>query len=162
MPRLVTSAQIEEACSALLRVRHRVGVRDVMRRLRELHGASGRTERVAIVLKRLQEVRTALPLPATQEASPEVVAHLREQLRAAEERAARAEELERRHQDFWAERYAEKLQELERRFEALARDAPTVTTDPYLRACQRVVELERRLAQYERGPVDPADTPSSR
>jgi hypothetical protein len=152
-------AQIEEVCSALLRVRRKVGVRDVTSRLRELYGFKGRTQRVGIVLKRLKEEKIPLPFPSAEQAGPEVLECLRKQLREAEERAARAEDRERRHQDFWAERYAEKVQELERRFEVLARDAPTVTADQYLRVSQRVVELERRLAQYE--TVDPFE-PSAR
>jgi hypothetical protein len=147
--RLVPEAQIEEACRALFRTRRKVGVRDVARYLQELHGFKGRTERVAIVLKRVQEEQIALPSPPDQQPDQAALAPLLRQLREAERRAARAEELERRHQDFWADRYAEKLQELERRLEARRHDAPTVTPEQYLRVSQRVVELERRLAQYE-------------
>ena len=152
MPRrLVTLAQIEEACSALLRTHRKVGVRDVTRYLQELHGFKGRTERVAIVLKRLQAAQIALPSSPVEQSDRDVLTQLVRQLREAEGRAMRAEELERRHQDYWANRYAEKLQELERRFEARARDAPAaVTAEQYLRVSQRVAELERRLAQYER------------
>jgi hypothetical protein len=148
--RLITLAQIEEACGALLRTRRKVGVRDVTQHLQGLHGFKGRTERVAIVLKRLQAEQIALPSSPVEQSNRDVLAQLLRQLREAEGRAMRAEELERRHQDFWADRYAEKLQELERRFEARARDAPAVTAEQYLRISQRVAELERRLAQYER------------
>jgi hypothetical protein len=160
--RRVTLAQIEEACGALLRIHRKVGVRDVTRYLHELHGFKGRTERVGIVLKRLQEEQITLPSPPVHhQADQEVLARLLRRLREAEERATRAEELERRHQDFWAERYAEKLQELERRFEARARDVSTVTTEQYLRVSRRAAELEQRLAQYETvEPFDPSTRPS--
>jgi hypothetical protein len=153
MPKqLLTLPQIEEACRALFRTHRKVGVRDVARYLQELHGFKGRTERIAIVLKHVQEEQVALPSPPDQQPDQDALAQLLAKLRDAEWRATRAEELERRHQDFWADRYGEKLQELERRFEARGHDAPSpsVTPEQYLRVSQRVVELERRLAQYER------------
>lgn len=144
--RKLTDQHIDEACRELLASRRRVGVRTVMAELRRRHGAAGRTERVSRVLREAEESAT----PPAREAEGEPnVAELNARLRAAEERAARAEELERRHQDFWARRYAEKADELERRYAAMLRTRAAITPDEYLRLQRRVAELSRRLERYE-------------
>ena len=150
----LSESSIEEACRTLLSQRRRVGVRDVMTYLRMQHGIAGRTERVAGILRR-EELRssTVMPPPNPPTLLPVELADLQEQLRLAEARALRAEDLERRHQDFWAARYDEKVQEIEKRYaDLLARNA-AVTSDQYLRIHQVAADLARRLAQYEK--VDP-------
>src|ERR1700722_8437678 len=105
---MLSSAQIEGVCVELLSVSLEVSVRDVERELKRRYGASGRRERVAAILRRAKvEAPTpgATTNPAVESAGAELIAE-------AFARAARAEELERRHQDFWAERYAEKCEEL--------------------------------------------------
>jgi hypothetical protein len=127
-------------------------VRDVMRHLQQVHGTSGKTERVSRVLRAslLKHAHPPVQLPSP----PPDVTELLARLRAAEARAERAEELERSHQDFWARRYDQQLEELERQKAALKR-APSsgVSAEKYLRVCQRAAELARRLAEYE--PVEP-------
>lgn len=150
----LTRARIVGVCRELLHRQRRVGVRDVMRHLQMQYGIKGRTQRVAAILK--EEEHAALPSPAL--SVPEAnVAALLERVRIAEERAAqaelravRAEELERKHQDFWAARYAQRAEELEHRYAELAR-RPTsgVSSDQYLKVCQLNAELTRRLELYE-------------
>lgn len=118
-------------------------VRSVMAHLRLRHGACGRTERVAKVLRGLIEKRE----PRRQVSENSDLASLRQQLFEAEQRAARAEELERRHQDFWAARYQEKIEELQ--FRVAAPNSTGVSSEQYLRLYRQAAELARRLAQYE-------------
>ena len=148
MHQRLTTEQIEAVCGELLRSQRWVGVRDVARLLRQRHGASGRTERIAAVLRR-EVQRCALPSPTTAMAEASDVTALREKLQLAENRAERAEEMERRHQDFWAARYADKVQELEQRYAAQPHPPPGVTADQYLKVCQLNSELAQRLAEYE-------------
>lgn len=143
--RKLSPAQIEATCRHLLNQRGRVTVRAVMAELRRRHGACGRTERVSEIMGQLQIDR------GSQAGSdqPTDTAALLERLRAAEARAERSEEIERRHQDFWAKRYADKADELERRYRAALDSRPSITINQYLRLQQRIAELSRRLAQYE-------------
>jgi hypothetical protein len=150
MNRKLTSEQIEATCRQLLSGRRPVTVRTVMAELRRRNGSAGRTERVSGILRRLQ---TAPEIESTGNAPAADVVALRERLEAAEARAARSEEMERRHQDYWAKRYAEKADELERRYAAAIKARPAITTDQYLRLQQRIADLARRLSQYE--PVGP-------
>ncbi|MGH8327856.1 MAG: hypothetical protein ACRET2_13975 [Steroidobacteraceae bacterium] len=147
MNRKLTPEQIEAACRDLLRSRHRVTLRAVMAELHHRHGATGRTERVSKILSRLEASREAFG-PAHHQPSADITALL-PRLQAAEARAARSEEIERQHQDYWARRYAEKADELERRYAAALKSRPAITTDQYLRLQQRIAELARRLSQYE-------------
>jgi len=146
--RKLTLDQIEAACRDLLSSANRVTVRAVMAELHRRHGATGRTERVSGTLRRLEARRASDP-----PREPADTAALRERLQAAEARALRSEERERRHQEYWAKRYAEKADELERRHATAMKDRPAITTDHYLRLQQRAAELARRLSQYE--SVDP-------
>jgi hypothetical protein len=121
-----------------------------MAELHDRYGVKGRTERVAAVLR--VEERSALPSsaePSELEALRERVRKAEERAAQAEKRAARAEEMERSHQDFWAARYAEKAEELERRFARLSAPASSVPADQYLKVCQLNAELTRRLELYE-------------
>ena len=145
MNRKLSSDQIEAVCRELLARQRSVTVRGVMAELRSRYGASGRTNRVTEILRRVER---SLPVGASSSDSSEITA-LRERLQAAEVRAARSEEMERHHQDYWAKRYVEKVDELERKYAALLRSRPAITTDDYLRLQQRVAELTRRLAEYE-------------
>jgi hypothetical protein len=147
MPSRLTAPQIETSCRQLLINQRRVGVRDVMEDLRNRHGLCGRTARVAGILRRVEQDLNQPKIPAGNGSAE--IALLRQQLRAAEHRAQRAEELERSHQDFWAKRYAEKVDELERRNAAAPSRAGVITSEQYLRIHQRAAELARRLAKYE-------------
>ena len=144
--RRISDQQIEEACRALLRERRHVGVRDVMAQLRLAHGAIGRTERVAAVLRRAM---TECPVVASPAPSSDQLAYLRERLRVAEERAARAEAREIQHQDYWARRYAERLEELERSHAIQLGSATRTASERYLRLYQWAARLTNRLSQYE-------------
>lgn len=148
MNRKLTAEQIEAACRDLLSRRRRVTVRAVMAELHRRHGFAGRTERVGQILRPLQ----AAPISARDAKSADI-ATLRERLENAEARAARSEEVERRHQEYWAKRYAEKADELERKYAPALQARPTITADQYLRLQQRIADLTRRLSRYE--PVDP-------
>lgn len=148
MNRKLTLDQIEVVCRDLLRSIRRVTVRAVMIELHRRYGAAGRTERVSEILRRLEASGTFNP-----PREPADTAALLQRLEVAEARAARSEEMERRHQEYWAKRYAEKADELERRYAAGMKARPAITTDQYLRLQQRAAELARRLSQYE--SVDP-------
>ena len=153
MRRMITTEQIREARNELLQQSDSPSVRSVMALLRQRHGACGRTERVAEILRGLTE-KQERPRPINESSD---LASLRQQLFEAEQRAARAEELERRHQDFWAARYQEKLAELQ--YRVAAPNSTGVSSEQYLRLYRRAVELAGRLARYEEvGPLlSPAD-----
>ena len=152
MNRRLTDQQIEHACRALLRLRRHVTVRDVRSQLRQSFTATGRTERVARILKALQD---SLPAPNPQPGDAETT-RLRQELQAAreqadraEQRAARAEQIADDHQDFWARRYDEKVQQLEQQHASHLEALRKARTAEYLRIHLRAAELTRRLAQYE-------------
>ena len=149
MNRRLSSEQIKRACRELLHERRHVSVRALMRELRQRHGAAGRTERVARLLK-LVEDEVAAARPSVEEGA-EGIEKLHEQLRDAQARATRAEEIERSHQDFWARRYAEKVDELEKRYAAALKARAPISPDQYLRLHQEMAQLRRRLAQCEQG-----------
>jgi outer membrane murein-binding lipoprotein Lpp len=133
----ISEADIRAAAVRLL-VHHRhITVRALAEALRAHHGHSARTQRVARIVK---ELNSAPPQ------SVEEVLTLREQLRAAVERAERAEQRERAHQDYWAARYAEQVA-------ALSRSSQTsvegISHQQYLAIHQRAAALRRRLARYE-------------
>lgn len=141
--RKITIQQIRAVCEEMLQQTDAPSVRSVMAQLRLRHGACGRTERVAEVLRGLIEKREARrQVPESSD-----VVSLRQQLFEAEQRAVRAEELERRHQDFWAERYQEKIEELQSRVGTPI--SAGVSSEQYLRLYRQAAELARRLAQYE-------------
>jgi hypothetical protein len=141
--RKITIQQIREVCEEMLQQTDAPSVRSVMAQLSLRHGACGRTERVAEVLRGLIKKRE----PRHQVSENSDLASLRQQLFEAEQRAARAEELERRHQDFWAARYQEKIEELQ--FRVAAPNSTGVSSEQYLRLYRQATELARRLAQYE-------------
>ena len=139
----LSAVQIEDTCRALLARQRRVTVRQVMAALRTAYGISGRTERIARLLR---AVERTVPRASTQSAAVEA---LREQLQRAEQRAARAEAREQAHQDYWAARYAEKIAALERRQRVVSSAGPAITHEQYLNLHRRIAELSRRLARYE-------------
>jgi hypothetical protein len=141
MHRKLTTEQIREVCTEMLSRAEGASVSSVMIRLRERHGACGRTARVAKILSE------ALSELQRRPAENVDVVVLRRELAEAERRAARAEELERRHQDFWAARYQEKVEELQGAMSL--RNPPGVSSEQYLRLYQRAAELARRLSRYE-------------
>lgn len=151
MHRKLTVKQIRDVCVELLEQDEAASIRDVRTRLKHLYDASGRTKRVAGILRSIRDQqRRQQPVDEMTD-----LATLRRQLIEAEERAARAEEMERRHQDFWAARYQEKVEELEARMAAQVA-VSGVSPEQYLRLYQRAMELARRLAQYEEvGPLLP-------
>lgn len=150
-PRL-SNEQIEKVCRDLLGSQRRVGVREVMQRLRAEFGSVGRTERVAAVLNRLQ---AECAVPNSMPSSDEFL-KLRDQLSAAEVRAERAEaraalseERELKHQSYWAGRYGAKLDELELLHSAQLRAVGKSASERYLRLYQKAAQLAERLARYE-------------
>jgi hypothetical protein len=155
MARGLSDHQIEITVTELLRHSRRVTVREAMQALRNRFGGSGRTERVCHVLKRLE---SQLQISSDEVDRQQELETLRERARQAEARAALSEERERRHQDLWATRYAEKVAELEHQ-QARAGSASTgISHEQYLRVYQRAAELARRLARYE-DPDKPSTLP---
>jgi hypothetical protein len=149
----LTDPQIEQSIRELLTRQRRVTVREVMTMLRLRFGSSGRTERICQMLKRLESEGESAR--AAQTAEAQAFEALNERIRAAEARAALSEERERHHQDLWAERYAEKVAQLDRQQVRAAKAVSGVTPEQYLRVYQRAAELARRLAKYE-DPDKPA------
>src|SRR5581483_11928003 len=145
--RRISDQQIEEACRALLNERRRVGVRDVMHQLRASQGAVGRTARVAAILSRVMAECPAFRPPPPP--LPEELDDLQSKLRLALERAIRAEEREVQHQDYWARRYAERLEELERLHATQLSSATQNASERYLRLYQWAAQLKDRLSRYE-------------
>ncbi len=146
MARGLSDYQIEITVTDLLRRSRRVTVREVMQALRDRFGGSGRTERVCQVLKRLESQLQISPDEVDVQQELEA---LRARVQQAEARASLSEERERRHQDLWATRYAEKVAELEQQQARPGPSAPGITHEQYLRVYQRAAELARRLARYE-------------
>jgi hypothetical protein len=152
MPRGLSDRQIEQVTRELLSRQRRVTVREVMLTLRARFGGCGRTERICLVLKRIEAEADAVS--AIRGADAQEIAALQERVRVAEARAALSEERERQHQDLWAARYAEKIAQLDRQPSRTTK-AVGVTHEQYLRVYQRAAELARRLSKYE-DPDKPA------
>ena len=86
----------------------------------------------------------ARPAPSVDE-----LEDLRVQLKAAVERASRAEEREIQHQDYWATRFAERLEELERMHATQLSLTTQRASERYLRLYQWSAQLAERLSRYE-------------
>ena len=151
----LSEQQIELTLRELLRRSRRVTVRDAIQALRERFGGCGRTERICRILKRLE---SQLQISAADVNVHEELEQLRQRVQQAESRAALSEERERQHQDLWAARYAEKVEELERQQQRARTPSAGVPHEQYLRVHQRAAELARRLARYE-DPDKPAAEP---
>lgn len=112
------------------------------------HQARGKSARVARILR---AATAGIPAPCYAGTAQEEIARLRhaldqatERTGEAEGRARVAEERERAHQDYWAQRYLEKLDEFDRQQAALVKVRERAATDQYLRLHQRIAELERQ------------------
>ncbi|MGH7079189.1 MAG: hypothetical protein ACREFU_13990 [Acetobacteraceae bacterium] len=158
MRRGLSNLTIQTVCRELLAGSRKVTTRQLAEKLRQRHGHPGRQERIVRALREaMQEPLPSLALAPTGDLGDKDVAALRERLKAMERRAELAEERELRHQDLWANRYVEKIAEMEAAFErkhaeqqaALAKPRPVITAEEYLRLHQRIAELTRRLAEYE-------------
>ena len=157
---------IESTCRELLQTQRRVTVRRVSEELRRKHHASGKNARVVRILREQSE-RMAVP---TYEGTPDAeIARLRAALQHAEQQVAEAiaraelsEDRERAHQDLWARRFAERMDESERRVAAAIRRHEPESAEQQLRLYQRIAELERenarltqgRAGQHHVGPID--------
>ncbi|MHB1826281.1 MAG: hypothetical protein ACYCV6_01135 [Steroidobacteraceae bacterium] len=151
----LSDAVIEATCRELLQVQRRVTVRRVSEELRRRHHASGKNARVARILREVTE-RMAVP---TYEGTPDAeIARLRTALQRAEHQVAEAiaraelsEERERTHQDLWARRFAERMDESERRVDAAIRRHERKSAEQQLRLYRRIAELERENARLAQG-----------
>ena len=146
---------IAQTCRDLLQTHRRVTVRRVSEELRRRHQASGKNARVARILRE-QSARVAIP---SYEGTPEAeIARLQAALREAERQRAEAitraglsEERERAHQDLWADRFAERTQENERRLAEAIKRCEREAAAQQLRLYQRIAELERENARLTEG-----------
>ena len=146
---------IARTCRELLQAHRRVTVRRVSEELRRRHRASGKNARVARILRE-QSVRMAIP---SYEGTPEAeIARLQAALRESERqrseaiaRAALSEERERSHQDLWADRFAERMQENERRLAEAIKRCEREAATQQLRLYQRIAELERENVRLAEG-----------
>ena len=149
---------IAQTCRDLLQTHRRVTVRRVSEELRRRHQASGKNARVARILREQSE-RIAVP---SYGGTPDIeIARLQAALREAErglaatiKRAELAELRERSHQDLWADRFAERMEENERRLAEAIKRCEREAAAQQLRLHQRIAELERenaRLAQERSG-----------
>ena len=147
----LTDEQIEGVCRELLTSRRRVTWRDVRAVLLERFGATGRNARVCEILRKMAANAPLAPLSDPADLS------LIERLELAERRAALSEERERTQQDYFAKRYAERVdeteRELQRKYGGLAREMESLrnrpTAEQYLRIYQELAVLRRRLAELE-------------
>jgi hypothetical protein len=153
--RRLTTGQIRNVCEEMLLQSDNPSVRRVMTELRQRHGACGSTERVAEILRGMIEQRGPRRSPVE---SPDLallrqqLLEAKQQVAAANQRAQRAEEIERSHQDFWAARYQEKLEELQ--YRVAVPNSAGVSSEQYLRLYRRAMELASRLEKYEEvGPL---------
>ena len=147
----LSDAVIAETCRELLQAQRRVTVRGVCEELRRRHRASGKNARVARILREVTE-RTAVP---SYEGTPDAeISRLRAALSEAERsrteaiaRAELSEQRERSHQDLWARRFAERMDENERKVVAAIKRHERESAEGQLRLHQRIAELERENAR---------------
>jgi hypothetical protein len=149
----LTEGQIKHACRELLEQRRHVTVRDVQTALRDQHGAVGRSARIAATLKAIKAETPVAAKPSEpirpippDEATRRVLAAEKAAQRAlaaqhaAESRATLAEQREVSHQDYWADRAAEKMDEV--------RQAVVLEYEAKLRkADQRISGLLRKVQE---------------
>ena len=154
----LSDAEIEQTCRALLQARRRVTVRQVSEELRRRYRASGKNARVARILREQSE---HMAVPRYEDTPEAEIASLRAELQRAERQRAAAiaraelsEERERSHQDWWARRIAERMDENDRRLAAAIKRHERESAERQLRLHQRIAELERenaRLVQKSSG-----------
>jgi hypothetical protein len=145
MHQKLTDKMIETAALELIAKHRRVTLRMLTSELQRRHSASGRNARVGRILR---EVASRAPAADAAALSRRVM-EAEQALQKAVERAERAEERERAHQDLWGRRWAEKADELERRYEAALQRRANITVNEYLRLRQELAATSRRLAEYE-------------
>lgn len=151
----LSDALIAETCRELLQVQRRVTVRQVSEELRRRHQASGKNARVTRILREQSE-HTAVP---SYEGTPDAeIARLQAALREAERQRAAAiaraeisEKRERSHQDLWARRFAERMDENDRQLAAAIKRHEQEASVMHLRLYQRIAELERENARLAQG-----------
>ena len=154
----LSDAVIAETCRELLQAQRRVTVRRVSEELRRRHQASGKNARVARILREQSDHMAAPSYEGTPDAE---IARLQAALREAERQRAEAitraeisEKRERSHQDLWARRFAERMDEYDRRMTAAIKRHERESAEQRLRLHQRIAELERenaRLVQKSSG-----------
>ncbi len=145
---------IQSTCRDLLQARRRVTLRQVTEELRRRHGAAGKNDRVARILR---EAAGHFTVPCF-EGKPEAeILRLQESLRGAEareraalQRAELSEKRERSHQDLWARRIAERMDENDRQLAAAIKRHEREASVKYLQLHQRIAELERENAKLSR------------
>lgn len=142
---------IESICRELLQARRRVTLRQVTEELRRRFQASGKNARVARILR---EVAEELAIPSYEGTPEGEILRLQGALRQAQAReneaTARAElseQRERSHQDLWARRIAERMDENDRQLAAALRRHEREASVQYLHLHQRIAELERENAR---------------
>lgn len=142
---------IQSACRDLLQARRRVTLRQVTEELRRRHGAAGKNERVARILR---EAARHFTVPCFEGRPEAEILRLQESLRGAEareraalQRAELSEQRERSHQDLWARRFAERMDENERKVAAALKRRERELAERQLRLHQRIAELERENAR---------------
>ena len=143
----LSDATIESICRELLQARRRVTLRQVTEELRRRYRACGKNARVARILR---EVAERMAVPSGAGAPDTEIVRLREALRQAQHQAAASiaraelsEERERAHQDLWADRFAARSEENERRVAAAIQRHEREISEQQLRLHQRIAELER-------------------
>lgn len=158
----LSDAVITETCRELLQVQRRVTVRRVSEELRRRHQASGKNARVARILREQSEHMAATSYEGTPNAEiARLQAVLRETERQRDEAIARAElseQRERSHQDLWARRFAERMDEYDRRMTVAIKHHEREASVKHLQLRQQIAELERenaRLVQKSSGEESP-------
>lgn len=146
---------IESTCRELLQARRRVTLREVTEELRGRYQACGKNARVARILRKVTESMGAPSYEGTAEGE---ILRLQDSLRATEQRereaVARAElseQRERSHQDLWARRIAERMDENDRRLAAALKQHEREASVKHLQLHQRIAELERENARLAQG-----------
>ena len=151
----LSDAVIAETCRELLQLQRRVTVRRVSEELRRRYRASGKNARVARILREQSE---HLAMPSYEGTPDAEIARLQAALREAERQRAEAiaraelsEQRERSHQDLWAQRVAERMDENERKLAAAIKRYEREAAEQQLRLYQRIAELERENARLTEG-----------
>ena len=151
---------IAQTCRELLQAQRRVTVRRVSEELRCRYQAKGKNARVARILRE----ETSRMVAPSYEGTPDAeIARLQAALHEAEReraeaiaRAGLSEERERSHQDLWADRFAERREEYERRLAQAIKRCERESAAQQLRLHQRIAELERENARLAQAAVAPS------
>jgi hypothetical protein len=145
MARQLSDDEVRSTLLALLQSRTAVSGRALRRALRARYGAVGRTARVFQIWREMTG-GAARSVDLSELARDQLKgAELR--VRAAESRAALAEEREQAHQDKWAVEIHALRQQLVQHESSMPRSG--VPHETYHRLYAAYLELRRRLARYE-------------